>query len=382
VQHVNRPTHNIRHYLGNLNDGTLKKDDDLIIYPSKIKTKIKNIFHNFKKVNILKFHKSYAALELNNHVDISRGDILVKNDKNFFVGDSFHAKLIVTSDENIFSGRQYLMRIHNKLVKATVTKIKKKNFLLNSISTKLLETNDSGEVEIFLNEKIVFSDFSKIKELSEFILIDLVSNKTVAAGKIEFALRKSGNIYEYKTELASSLRGDIKNQKPICIWLTGLSGSGKSTLARSLEQKLFGLGKHSYVLDGDHLRKGINKDLGFSENDRIENVRRVAEISKLMVDAGLITIVSIISPFSRERVYAKSLFKQNEFFEIYVSTPLNICKKRDVKGLYAKSKTVKDFNKIGMSNHYEKPNSPFLNIDTTHKSVESCVNEIFKKIFN
>jgi bifunctional enzyme CysN/CysC len=233
-----------------------------------------------------------------------------------------------------------------------------------------------------VDETIAYSNFLEIKELSRFILVDRENFNVVAAGRIDFALRRSQNIFKTSSNVNKILRSKLKKQSPKCIWLTGLSGSGKTTIAHALENKLYYLGVHTYVLDGDNLRGGINKDLGFSESDRVENIRRIAEISKLMVDAGLVVIVSSISPFKRERDFAKSLFEKNEFYEIYINTPLKECSKRDPKSIYKKSKKISSFNKIGLTGIYEKPLNPFLKIDTSKQSAQNSVKIIFNRVFN
>jgi bifunctional enzyme CysN/CysC len=383
IQYVNRVNQNTRHYLGNVFGGIFKKKDNIFVYPSNQKAKIKNIYHNSKKINKTLKSNFFCSIQLNKQLDVTRGEIIVKEKKNFYTGDAFQVQLVATSVEKIISGRQYLMRIHNALVKTNVVKIKNKiNFGVNKKTSNVLEMNDIGICDLTLEKTIAFSEFKKNKILSSFILIDLVSNKTVAAGKIDFALNRSNNIHNTETIVTPNLRNKIKKQKPICIWFTGLSGSGKTTLAEALEKKLFNIGKHTFILDGDNLRKGINKDLGFNENDRVENVRRVAEISKLMFDAGLITIVSLISPFNREREFAKSLYKKDRFFEIFLNTPLNICKERDVKGLYKALRKNNRFNKIGLSHNYEKPKSPDLEIDTSKKSIDNCLKLILEKIIS
>ena len=351
--------------------------------PSKLEAKIKKIYSNKNSTKKIISTNSFCAIELDRQLDITRGDIICKNSKNLITGNVFQAKIIVTSIDKIFSGSQYLMRIHNKEVNITITKIKKKIlFSKNEILTnKTLNKDDIAIVEIVTNEIITFSDTSKIQELSKFILIDLVSNNTVAVGRINFALNRSNSLHPVDEIIDSKLRSKLKNQKPLCIWFTGLSGSGKTTLAKFLEKKLFNFGKHTFHLDGDNLRLGINKDLGFTKADRVENIRRAAEIAKLITDAGLISIVSLISPFERDRQFAKSLFKKDCFFEIFVNTPLSVCKKRDVKGLYKKVKQNNKINNIGLSGNYEKPQTPFLEIDTSKSSINSCVELIFRKIF-
>ena len=251
---------------------------------------------------------------------------------------------------------------------------------VKEISKNELELNDIGQIEFSSNDLLPFSD--NIKELKNFVLIDELTFSVVCSGKINFALRRSGNVFKTEGKINKKVRSKIKKQTPKCLWLTGLSGSGKSTIAQALEKKLVQNGKHTYILDGDNLRLGINKNLGFSPADRAENIRRVAELSKLMVDAGLIVIVAVIAPFEKDRQFAKSLFQADEFYEIYVNTPLSVCIKRDPKKLYKKSKSVKGFSKIGLTSGYEKPKNPFLKIDTSKEETSKSVNKIIKKIFN
>jgi bifunctional enzyme CysN/CysC len=269
------------------------------------------------------------------------------------------------------------------MTKATVIKIKSSfDFNLDKyISKNELELNDIGQVELSTNDIIPFSSFEKISELARFILIDELSFSVVCAGKINFALKRSGNIFKTEGEISKEIRAKLKRQIPKCIWLTGLSGSGKSVIAQNLEKQLNLRAKHTYILDGDNLRFGINKNLGFTVSDRTENIRRIAEISKLMVDAGLIVIVASISPFKKERNFARSLFEKNEFFEIYISTPLKVCMQRDSKNLYKKVKSIKNFSTIGLTGYYEAPTKPDIKIDTSKESISNSINKIIKKIF-
>jgi bifunctional enzyme CysN/CysC len=249
------------------------------------------------------------------------------------------------------------------------------------MSKNELQINDIGQIEFSTNDIVPFSKFEKIPELARFVLIDEISFSVVCAGKINFALKRSRNIFKTEGKISKEIRAKLKRQIPKCIWLTGLSGSGKSTIAQNLEKQLNLSGKHTYVLDGDNLRVGINKNLGFTASDRVENVRRIAEISKLMVDAGLIVIVAVISPFKRERDFARSLFEKNEFFEIYINTPLKICMQRDPKNIYKKAKSIKNFSKIGLTGDYDAPINPDIIIDTSKESISNSVNKIIKKIF-
>ena len=381
VQHIHRPDNKIRHYFGDL-VGDFKINQKIKVLPSGNSTLIKNIYSNFKRIN--KVSNFPVALDLQKQIDISRGDIIsdFKN-TDILAGNVFNADVVITSSDKLLQGRQYLLRIHNKMTKATVIKIKSAfDFNLDKyISKNELEINDIGQIEFSTNDMLPFSSFEKISELARFILIDELSFSVVCAGKINFALNRSGNIFKTDGKVTKEIRAKLKRQLPKCIWLTGLSGSGKSTIAQGLEKHLNLISKHTYILDGDNLRLGINKNLGFTVSDRAENIRRIAEISKLMVDAGLIVIVATISPFKKERNFARSLFEKKEFFEIYINTPLKVCMKRDSKNLYKKAKYLKSFSKIGLTGDYEPPIRPDIVIDTSKESISKSINKIIKKIF-
>jgi bifunctional enzyme CysN/CysC len=381
VQHIHRPDNKIRNYFGDL-VGHFKINQKIKVLPSGNSTLIKNIYSNFKRIN--KISNFPVALDLQKQIDISRGDIIsdFKN-TDILAGNVFNAEVVITSSDKLVQGRQYLLRIHNKITKATIIKIKSSfDFNLDKyISRNELELNDIGQVELSTNDIITFSSFVKISELARFILIDELSFSVVCAGKINFALKRSGNVFKTEGEISKEIRAKLKRQIPKCIWLTGLSGSGKSVIAQNLEKQLNLSGKHTYILDGDNLRFGINRNLGFTVSDRAENIRRIAEISKLMVDAGLIVIVATISPFKKERNFARSLFEKNEFFEIYISTPLKTCMQRDTKNLYKQVKFIKNFSTIGLTGHYEAPTKPDIIIDTSKESISISINKIIKKIF-
>ena len=381
VQHVHRPNNKIRNYFGDLM-GQFKVNQKIKVLPGENSTLIKSIYSNFKKVN--RISNLPVALDLQKQIDISRGDIIsdYKNTE-VLVGNTFNAEVVITSDDKLIAGRRYLLRIHNKMTKATIIKIKSVfDFNVDKyISKNELELNDIGQIEFSTNDFVPFSSFEKIPELARFILIDELSFSVVCAGKINFALKRSGNIYKTDGKISKKIRAKLKGQTPKCIWLTGLSGSGKSTIAQNLETQLNLSAKHTYILDGDNLRLGINKNLGFTVSDRVENIRRIAEISKLMVDAGLIVIVASISPFRKEREFARSLFEKKEFFEIYINTPLKICMKRDSKNLYKKVKSIKNFSKIGLTGDYEPPIKPDVIINTSKESISNAISKIIKKIF-
>jgi len=381
IQHVHRPNPSIRHYMG-IRNGEFFKNDNIIVFPSRQKTKIKNTFQGFEK-NKRKLKSNIISFETKDEIGITRGDIVVKNKQGSIqTGNAFNASVCIISEDNLYSGRDYIMRIGNKETNINISKIKNKLDLFTNkkISCKELLINDLGEIEFNSIESVTFTPFDQDKFLGTFILIDKENNNTVAAGKISFALQRSESVLAEKIDIDQKKKAQLLKQSPVCIWLTGISASGKSTIAKALEKKLYQQGKITALLDADNLRLGINKNLGFSKSDRIENVRRISEIAKLMVESGLIVIVACISPYEQERIAARSLFKKFKFFEVFVNTPLSVCKKRDPKGLYKKSKMNKKINRTGLSNLYEKPKHPDLEIDTSRENINSIVNKIINKV--
>jgi bifunctional enzyme CysN/CysC len=377
IQHVHRPNENVRHYMG-IKIGHFKKNDTIVNVSSGQKTRIKNIFIKNKKF----LYSNSIAFETKDKIDLGRGDIIVKKSDWIEKGDAFNASVCIISNDNLYKGRNYIIRIGNKETNVNINKIKnkldiEKNIKINS---KELLINDLGEIEFNCDDLIAFTSFDKNQFLGSFILIDTITNNTVAAGKINYALRKSQTVFNEISFINSTHKSILFRQTTKCIWLTGLSGSGKSTIAKALEKILFQSGKHVSILDADNLRLGINKDLGFSITDRIENIRRIAEIAKLMTDAGLIVIVACISPFANERSFARSLFEKNQFLEIFVNTPMSICKKRDSKNLYKKIKKNKLINPIGTVSGYEIPLNPDLEVDTLQYSANKIATKILSKL--
>jgi len=381
VQLVQRKAANSRLYFGDVYSGSVKKNQTVYILPSKEITKVKNIYYLDRKIK--KVDKGMSvAIELNNSVDVSRGDVISVNTSFLNVADQFQAKIFITNNISLSKGREYIIRIHNKETKIQILNIKNKIDIDsgNELSANKLIRNDIGTIEFKSFERLVCSNFENDKKISVFILIDPETYETIAAGTISFSLRRSDNIFLQKTKVNQLDRSKLLNQKPVCLWLTGLSGSGKTTIAVALEKKLNQLGKLTYILDGDNIRLGINKDLGFLEKDRIENIRRISEIAKLIVDCGIIVIVAVISPFAKDRVIARSLFKNKEFIEIFVNTPKEVCEKRDTKGLYKKYKKGLIKNFTGQDSVYEKPINPELEFDTNKEKLEDIVNQIIKNL--
>ena len=379
VQLVQKKGHNTRLYYGNIYSGSVRKNQIINMLPSQETAKVQAIYHLNKKIAHAT-EDTAVAIELNKQIDVSRGDIISSINSSVKIADQFQAKVFITSNINFSKSREYIIRIHNKETKIQILNIKNKINIDNGneLAVNKLTRNDIGTIEFKSFEKLAYDNFGNDKKIAVFILIDPETYETVAAGTISFALRRSDNIFLQKTKVNKSNRAKLLNQKPICLWLTGLSGSGKTTIAVALEKKLSQLGKLTYILDGDNIRLGINKDLGFTERDRIENIRRISEIAKLMVDSGLIVIVAAISPFAKDRGIARSLFKDKEFLEIFVNTPREVCEKRDVKGLYKKYKQGLIKNFTGQDSIYENPKNPDLEFDTSKEKLEHILDKIKK----
>jgi len=381
VQRVNRPNLDFRGYSGTIASGSIKVGEEIITSSSRQKAKVKEIYLGHDSLKSANFNKS-ITITLNKEIDISRGDVLCKKDSLIETADQFNINIIWMSDEKCYPGRTYLTKIHNTSTSMKVLEIKK----LYNINTlehqpgKELELNDVAEVTISLNKSIPFTHYNENKNLGALIVIDPLNNQTIGVGMINFALRRAQNIHLQSLSITKELREKINGHKGQVLWLTGLSGSGKSTIANALEKELYTQGKKTYILDGDNVRHGLNKDLGFTDKDRIENIRRVAEVAKLMCDAGLIDITAFISPFRSEREMARSLFQENDFKEIYISTPLKVTEKRDPKGLYKKARQGKIPNFTGIDSPYEIPTKPDLEINTSKITIEESVQKILKII--
>lgn len=381
VQWVSRPNLNYRGFCGRIAEGSVKTGDAVRVLPSGKTTTVKSI--DFFEDQIPEAEAGASiTLTLNDEVDVSRGDLIVTTDHPPEVADQFQVKLLWLSEEPLVPGRSYWLKVHAKEVSATVMEIKHREDVNTGshLAAKVLNLNEIAVVTISTTHPVAFEPYMVNRTLGGFVFIDKLSCATVGAGMIEFALRRSTNIHWQSLEVGKAQRALLKNQTPRCIWFTGLSGSGKSTVANQLEKRLHAEGRHSYMLDGDNVRHGLNRDLGFTDADRVENLRRVAEVAKLMVEAGLIVIVSFISPFRAERRAARDLFGPEEFVEIHVSTPIAECEKRDVKGLYAKARKGELKNFTGIDSPYEAPENAELVIDTSTKSPEECALEVWRMI--
>ncbi|RLS24933.1 MAG: sulfate adenylyltransferase subunit CysN [Planctomycetota bacterium] len=381
VQWVSRPNLNYRGFCGRIAEGSVKTGDAVRVLPSGKTTTVKTI--DFFEDQLPEAEAGASiTLTLNDEVDVSRGDLIVTTDHPPEVADQFQVKLLWLSEEPLVPGRSYWLKVHAKEVSATVMEIKHREDINTGshLAAKVLNLNEIAVVTISTTHPVAFEPYTVNRTLGGFVFIDKLSCATVGAGMIEFALRRSTNIHWQSLEVGKTQRALLKNQTPRCIWFTGLSGSGKSTVANQLEKRLHAEGRHTYMLDGDNVRHGLNRDLGFTDADRVENLRRVAEVAKLMVEAGLIVIVSFISPFRAERRAARDLFGPEEFVEIHVSTPIAECEKRDVKGLYAKARKGELKNFTGIDSPYETPENPEMVIDTSTKSPEECALEVWRLI--
>jgi len=381
VQRVNRPNLDFRGYSGTIASGNIKVGEEIRTVPSNQKAKVKEIFIGDKSIKSSSDRQS-ITLTLNKEIDISRGDIICKKDSIVESADQFNINMIWMSEENCFPGRSYIAKIHNNSSSIKILEIKK-IYNVNTLEHspgKQLDLNDVAEVTVSLNKNIPFMSYQENKNMGSMIIIDPISNQTIGVGMINFALRRAQNIHLQSLSITKELREKMNGHKGQVLWLTGLSGSGKSTIANALEKQLYAEGKKTYVLDGDNIRHGLNKDLGFTDKDRVENIRRVAEVAKLMCDAGLIVITAFISPFRAEREMARSLFQSGEYKEIFISTPLKIAEQRDPKGLYKKARSGEIPNFTGINSPYEKPIKPELTIDTSKTSVAQSVKKILEII--
>ncbi|MEY3943328.1 MAG: Sulfate adenylyltransferase subunit 1 / Adenylyl-sulfate kinase [Pseudomonadota bacterium] len=377
VQWVNRPNLDFRGFTGTISTGHLVKGDTVRVMPSGKETKVKEIV--FYKDSLATAVAGQAVtITLEDEVDVSRGDVLCDPKAPATVADQFEAKLVWMVDEPMHPGRSFWLKCGAKTVNATVTKIKHQTNVntLEKLAAEKLTLNAVATCNISTDAPLVFDPYAENKATGGFILIDRLTNNTVAAGMIDFALRRAKNVTPHAFAINKEARAAAKNQTPKVFWFTGLSGSGKSTIANAFEQKLHAMGKHTYILDGDNVRHGLNRDLGFTETDRVENIRRVAEVAKLMVDAGLIVLVTFISPFRADRAMARSLFKEGEFIEVFVDTPLEVAEQRDPKGLYAKARKGEIKNFTGIDSPYEKPETSEIVINTTIQSSEDALNQL------
>lgn len=381
VQYVNRPDLDFRGFCGTVAQGTVRVGDAVRVLPSGVTTRVSSIIAGDLDVDTAGAQDP-VTLCLADQVDVSRGDVLVAADSPPEVADQFQARLLWMHEHAMVPGRQYLLKSACKEVTASVTAIKFREDVNTGahLAARNLAMNEIGTVLLSTSAPLVFEPYARSRALGGFILIDKLTLETVGAGMIDFALRRSSNIHWQALDVDRAARALLKHQQPRCIWFTGFSGSGKSTIASLLEKGLHAEGKHTYLLDGDNVRHGLNRDLGFTEADRVENIRRVAEVARLMVDAGLVVLVSFISPFRSERRMARSLFGEGDFIEVFVDTPLEECERRDVKGLYVKARQGRILNFTGIDSPYEPPEAPEVHLRTMDTDAEGCVRRILERL--
>mgnify|MGYP003322244192 FL=1 len=377
VQWVNRPNSNFRGFSGLISSGEINSGDKIRILPGGQTSTIKSIVTWGGNLVTAKAGQSVTII-LDDEIDVSRGDVITTSEDPCSEADQFQARILWMNENPMMPGRQYLLKSNSQSAMLTLGRLKHRIDVntLDHLPAKTLELNEIGVCNISLDKRIAFDSYDKNQTMGGFIVIDRLSNNTVGMGLIDFALRRSENIHWQKMDVSQESRAEQKSQVPKIIWFTGLSGSGKSSIANILEKKLQSLGRHTITLDGDNIRHGINRDLGFTDADRVENIRRVGEVAKLMLNSGLICITSFISPFESERKMVRSLVSENEFIEVFVDTPLSVCEQRDVKGLYAKARSGEIPNFTGISSPFEKPINPEIRIDTLNISAEEAADQI------
>jgi len=377
VQWVNRPNLDFRGFAGTVASGTIRKGEKIRVLPSARESTVTRIVTMDGDLDHAIAGQA-VTLTLADEIDISRGDVIAKPENLPGVADQFEATVIWMAADAMLPGRPYWLKIGNKQVAATITEPKYKVNVntLEHLAAKKLELNEIGICNLSIDQPVAFDPYVENRATGSFILIDRLTNATVGAGLLHFALRRSQNIHWQALDVNKRSRAEAKHQKPAILWFTGLSGAGKSTIANLVDKQLLALGKHTYLLDGDNVRHGLNRDLGFTDEDRVENIRRVAEVSRLMVDAGLIVLVSFISPFRAERRMARNLVEAGEFFEVHVDTPLAVAEDRDVKGLYKKARRGELKHFTGIDSPYEAPEHPEIYIDTTQATPEHAADVI------
>ncbi|AWI75251.1 adenylyl-sulfate kinase [Parazoarcus communis] len=373
VQWVNRPDLDFRGFAGTIASGTIAPGARIRVQPSGKESSVARIVTMDGDLARAVSGQS-VTLTLTDEIDVSRGDVMSEATAPAEIADQFECTIVWMHEEALLPGRPYLLKIGTRTVTATVTSIKHQINVntLEHIAAKKLELNAIGECNLSLDRQIAFDRYADNRDTGGFILIDRLSNNTVGAGLLNFALRRAHNLHAQHVDVDKHARSAIKGQKSCVLWFTGLSGAGKSSIANMLEKKLHAMGCHTYLLDGDNVRQGLNKDLGFTDADRVENIRRVGEVARLMADAGLIVLSAFISPFRAERRMARDLVAEGEFVEVFVDTPLAIAEQRDVKGLYGKARRGELKNFTGIDSPYEAPESPDIRIDTTSLSIEAA----------
>ncbi|WGM48962.1 Bifunctional enzyme CysN/CysC [Brevundimonas sp. NIBR10] len=381
VQWVNRPDLDFRGFAGLITSGQVRPGDAIRVEPSGRASTIARVVTHGGDLDVAVAGQS-VTLTLADEVDCSRGDVIAGAASPPQVADQFETTIVWMADEPLLPGRSYWLKIGAQRVAAQVTEIKHRIHpdSLEHLAARELALNEIAVANLSLDRPIAFDPYTDIPDTGGFILIDRMTNATVGAGLIRFALRRSQNLHWQALDVSKATRSSDLGQKPAVIWLTGLSGSGKSTIANLVEKRLRAEGKHTYLLDGDNVRHGLNRDLGFTDADRVENIRRVAEVAKLMLDAGLIVLTAFISPFRSERRVARDLMGPGEFFEVHVDTPLAEAERRDVKGLYAKARAGQLANFTGIDSPYEAPETPEIVVDTASMTAEAAAEMIVDRL--
>ncbi len=378
VQRVCRPNHNFRGFQGQISSGEISVGDTVTVMPSREKAKVTQIFEGDQAVE--HSGRGHAVtIQLDTEIDISRGCV-IERDYELSVGSMMAVSLLWMDDNSLVSGRNFWLKIGTQMISATVMNIKYK-IDVNSgaeVYADAIYKNEIAFCEISVGSNIVFDRFENNRELGSLILIDRITNMTSACGVVMYPLTRGGNLTWQDTDITRQMRENSLEQKAVTVWMTGLSGAGKSVLSNEVEKRLFAKGKHTMLLDGDNVRMGLNKNLGFTEEDRIENIRRIAEVSKLMNESGLIVLTAFISPYRLDRRNAKEIIGEDSFVEVYVSTPLEECEKRDVKGLYQKARAGKIPNFTGITSQYEEPEHPDIIVDTSKHTLEECAEIILE----
>jgi bifunctional enzyme CysN/CysC len=379
IQWVNRASSDFRGFAGTVVSGVVRPGDEVVVAPSGRRSQVARIVTADGDLEAARAGHA-VTLTLTDELDASRGDVLAAGAAPPPVADQLQATIVWMHDDPMLRGRTYLMKIGARTVTATIAPLKYKVNVdsLEHVAATKLDLNEIGVCDLELSRPVAFDPYEQNRDTGGFILIDRITNDTVGAGMILFALRRAQNIRWQALTVDRSARAERKHQTPCVLWFTGLSGAGKSTIANRVEVELHARGHHTYMLDGDNVRHGLNRDLGFTDADRVENIRRVAEVSKLMIDAGLIVLVSFISPFRSERQMARALFGDNEFFEVYVDTPLAVAEERDPKGLYKKARRGELQHFTGIDSPYEPPENPELRLNTTLSSAQAAAGTVIE----
>ena len=381
VQWVNRPNLDFRGFAGMIASGQLRPGDPVRVLPSGKTSSVARIVSMDGDKDLAVAGES-VTITLADEIDCSRGQVIVAAQAPLEVADQFESTIVWMDESELVPGRAYWLKIGTQTVSATVAEPKYEVNVNTQehLASKTLDLNAIGVANITTDREIPFAPYAENRDLGGFILIDKLTNHTVAAGLMHFALRRAQNVHWQATDIGREHHASMKHQKPAVLWLTGLSGSGKSTIANIVEKKLARMNRHTFLLDGDNVRHGLNKDLGFTEADRVENIRRVGEVAKLMTDAGLIVITAFISPFRSERDMVRGMMQPGEFVEVFVDTPLEVAEGRDVKGLYAKARAGQLKNFTGIDSPYEHPEAPELRIDTTEMTPEEAADLIIARL--